>query len=220
LYRTKSILDLPERRDEVYRLQFSPEENEVYQKIKLQTAEIAAAALSSKERGTLSNALSKLNQLRLTCNHGLMQSKKPIAHSSKGSWSSTKAQSVIEEMLENGNAFCSLCDTNIAEVTPEDLDAGSTELPQPNLFSCRQLICGVCLSEGIRDNQCPACPPDRKCTGFEVALTPTPLSTQVTPSQLPEMSISEVPTKIRALLASLERDQPGDKRYIGFVCLV
>ncbi|TVY84300.1 putative global transactivator, partial [Lachnellula suecica] len=123
LYRTKSIIDLPDRHDEVYRLQFSDEESKLYEKVKLQTAEMAADAISSNERGAWRNALSKLNELRLICNHGLMQSKKPLPRSRKGTWTSAKDQSIIEEMVDDGSAFCSLCDTVIAEVTSEDLDA-------------------------------------------------------------------------------------------------
>src|SRR6266487_2423456 len=33
LYRTRSVINLPDRHDEVYRLHFSTEENEVYQKV-------------------------------------------------------------------------------------------------------------------------------------------------------------------------------------------
>lgn len=212
LYRTRSVINLPNRQEEVYRLHFSPEESEVYQTVKLRTAEVAAEAIASKERGIYRNALSWLNQLRLICNHGLMQNRKPIVHSSKGTWPSGRAQSMIEEMLDNGNAFCSLCDTNVAEVTPEDLDASSTELPQPRLFNCLQLICGLCLSEGIRHDQCPACSQERNCTGFEVTLTPVPPSQTLALSKLPEMRPAEIPTKIMALLKSLKSVKSGEKR--------
>ncbi|PVH85120.1 hypothetical protein DL98DRAFT_451840 [Cadophora sp. DSE1049] len=105
LFRTRSVIDLPDRHDEIYHLRFSPEESDIYQQVKLRTAGAVAEAIASKGRGKFRNALSWLNQLRLICNHGLMQSRKPIVHSSKGTWTSVRAQSMIKEMLDNGNAF-------------------------------------------------------------------------------------------------------------------
>lgn len=209
LFRTRSVINLPERHDEVYHLHFSPEERDTYEKAKLRANGVVANAITSKEQGTYRNALSWLNQLRLICNHGLMQSRKPIAHSGKGTWTSIRAQSSFEEMLENGNAFCSLCDAFIAETMPEELNASSTELPEPILFNCLQLICGVCLNQGIIHDQCPACSQKRNCTGIKVTLTPTqPLAT----STLPEMSPAEIPTKVMALLTSLKSAKIGEKR--------
>jgi len=119
---------------------------------------------------------------------------------------------MIEEMLDNGNAFCSLCETAVAETTPEEIDAASTELPEPILFKCLQLICGICLNEGISHQHCPACSQERNCTGFEVTLRPA----QTLPlSKLPEMSPTEIPTKVMALLTSLKDAKLGEKRSVA-----
>ncbi|KAH8588455.1 SNF2 family N-terminal domain-containing protein [Bisporella sp. PMI_857] len=211
LFRTRSVINLPDRHDEVYHLHFSPEESDAYEKVKFRAAGAVADAIAGKEQGTYRNALSWLNQLRLICNHGLMQARKPIAHSSKGAWTSVRAQSSIEEMLENGTAFCSLCDTSVAETMPEELDASSMELPDPILFNCLQLICGLCLNQGIRHDQCPTCSQERNCTGTEVTLAP---AQPLVPSKLPKMSPAEIPTKVKALLTSLKGAKLGDKSVI------
>jgi hypothetical protein len=158
------------------------------------------------------NALSWLNQLRLLCNHGLMQSKKPT-NSGKTSWNSTRAQKLMENMLSNGSALCALCYTNLADAVPEDLDARTTELPSPRLFKCLQLVCGSCISDGFAHNQCPSCLPSKTCVFFEVSLTPMTHSKPSIPKELPVMSPTEIPTKVLALVSALKFADPKEKRY-------
>jgi len=212
LYRTRAVINLPKRRDEVYHLGFTPEESEVYQNIKLRTAQVVTDAISSKERANYMNALSWLNQLRLVCNHGVMQGKKPLIQFEKGPWTSIRAQMIIEEMLDNRNAIYSLCDTSVAEVMAEDLDTKSTEISESVLFGCLQLICGSCLNEGINFDSCPTCSQEQRCVGFRVILTPVSPPQTPGPNSLPEMSPTEIPTKIKALLTALNSAESSEKR--------
>jgi SWI/SNF-related matrix-associated actin-dependent regulator of chromatin subfamily A3 len=78
LCRTKAIIDLPQRRDLVIYLNFSPEEQDLYNKVKDTTIKKFDDALASNptQAGQYINALQWLNELRLLCSHGLVHSER------------------------------------------------------------------------------------------------------------------------------------------------
>lgn len=67
--RTKSVVKLPARKDEIHHLEFTPEERLAYENAR---ATSQTANLSDDQSPTTFNALQHLNTLRLICNHGLM----------------------------------------------------------------------------------------------------------------------------------------------------
>jgi SNF2 family DNA or RNA helicase len=81
LCRTKRIIDLPKREDLIFHLNLSSEEQEHYDRAKERTWRKFDDALSSNplKTGQYLNALTWLNDLRLLCNHGLVQSHRDIS---------------------------------------------------------------------------------------------------------------------------------------------
>jgi SWI/SNF-related matrix-associated actin-dependent regulator of chromatin subfamily A3 len=78
LCRTKSVIDLPKREDEILFLDLSPKEREYYDLVKCNTIQSINEALSHNPLAPNQylNALQWLNELRLICNHGLVHSRK------------------------------------------------------------------------------------------------------------------------------------------------
>jgi SWI/SNF-related matrix-associated actin-dependent regulator of chromatin subfamily A3 len=216
LFRTKAVIDLPERYDEVHHLDFSPAEDEIYQKIRTQTHQMFTNAVTSKnlQKGVYMNALQWLNQLRLFCNHGVMQSKVCTDFTGKGTWTLHKAQRMFNNLLRAGDALCIICYVNLADVTPEDVNANATELPHPRMYQCLHLICGSCIGETMESSRCPACPNGNGYQSFEASAIPVPSPQSPLSKTLPLMNSAEIPTKIMALLASLRDQKTGEKRSV------
>jgi SWI/SNF-related matrix-associated actin-dependent regulator of chromatin subfamily A3 len=216
LFRTKAVIDLPKRYDEVHHLDFSPAEDEIYQKIRTQTYQMFTNAITSKnlQKGVYINALQWLNQLRLFCNHGVMQSKMSAEFTGKGTWTLRKAQRMFDDMFRAGDALCIVCYVNLVDVTPEAVSANATELPHAKMFQCLHLICGSCIGETMESSRCPACPRGSGYQSFEVSTT-SELSPRLPLSKtLPLMNSTDIPTKIVALLASLRDHKAGEKRSV------
>ncbi len=80
LRRSKEVLHLMPRKDHVRRLQFSPSERELYDKIRTRTRDAFPELLSSQAttKANYFDALAWINNLRRTCNHGLTMERSPL----------------------------------------------------------------------------------------------------------------------------------------------
>ena len=222
LCRTKAVVDLPKRFDQVHLLEFSPEENEIYESAKMRTAQLLdnAIAINYTQRGTYLNALKWLNALRLICNHGVMHSKRGLGQTSMekaarcSTWSTSSAQTAFQDMLSAGVAICVGCSVDLAEATCDDFNSNTTELPKPRLSECMFLLCGSCLLRCHGDtSMSSACHHVPKCFSMEVSLT-SPVSPSQFRKVVPTMKPTEVPTKLRALLTDLGNCNDGEKLYV------
>jgi SWI/SNF-related matrix-associated actin-dependent regulator of chromatin subfamily A3 len=71
--RTKNVINLPSRVNEVHHLDFSPPERWKYDTARQETKSLIEEAVSlGAPKGTTVNALQRLNILRLICSHGLL----------------------------------------------------------------------------------------------------------------------------------------------------
>ena len=220
LCRDKTVLSLPNRVNEIHRLDFSVAEKSIYDLAKARTDRLFdnAIALDYTKRGTYLNALQWLNALRLICNHGTMHSKRerhPCAVEGlkvPQAWNTMTAQKAFESMLNAGAAICAGCSVDLADNACEDFRLKTLDLPQPRLSECLFLHCGPCVSRCTEDGtRSSACSHDPGCLTFDVFLTGSK-ETLVSCMKLPFMSSGEVPTKIKALSQSLRSCKIGEKR--------
>ncbi|CAG8975824.1 hypothetical protein HYALB_00009404 [Hymenoscyphus albidus] len=110
--RTKAVVSLPNRVDEVHHLDFTAAERENYDAAKAQSRKLLDEAISSKKEGTKTfNALSLLNNLRLICNHGLLA--KCTAKKTTGRTSQNPNANL--ENLFGGGKTCSICEADLFE---------------------------------------------------------------------------------------------------------
>jgi SWI/SNF-related matrix-associated actin-dependent regulator of chromatin subfamily A3 len=213
LYRTTAVISLPPRSDLVHYLDFNSAENHLYESTKIRTQQVVKDAIGNPRKGVYMNALQWLTQLRLICNHGTMHLQRMAETAfARNSWSSAKAQDMFESMLDAGDALCAMCSLNLADAMLEDVSANATELPQPKLSECLRLVCGSCLTEETESTRCPVCLPISHCRGYKVSFTPTVSSPLSLAKTLPTMSSKDTPTKVLALLASLQSFRLREKR--------
>ncbi len=212
LCRTKAVVDLPRRVDEVHHLDFSPAEHKIYEAAKSRTAQMLDHALSIDytQRMTYLNALQWLNKLRLICNHGVLHSIRDARPKIEPSlaWSQSIAQKAFEDMLDAGAAICVACSVNLVEATSED---AASHLAKPRLSECLFLICGSCLSRCSTESSFSACSHNPKHLTYDVSLEVSTVFV-TKEGETPEIDQTETPTKLRALIEDLQKHQ-DEKRY-------
>ena len=215
--RTKAIIDLPKREDEVHNLDFSAEEQEFYNKTKEGTIRKLDDALSSNplKPGQYLNALQWLNELRLLCNHGLVHSKRDSHMSSNitpqetQTWNKSNANKAFETIVGAGQATCSICDN----VLTDGVGGGSiSDFPKPFLSKCLTLTCGSCIKDSPSGQIVPTCQHVPLCKSIEVSWVPELVANAPTEKQLPIIPPEHVPTKLKALLKALKECPKGEKR--------
>ena len=213
LCRMKAVIDLPKRSDEIHHLSFSAAENSVYELAKIRTARLLDSAIATDyaRRGTYINALQWLNALRLICNHGILHTKRRTRESATGAaggfgtWNALAAQKAFESLLDAGAAICAGCSLDVGQAASEDSSMDTTEVPRPRLSECLFPLCGCCILRYLEhSSDSSACTHSPKCRTFEVSLpgATAPLQSRKAISALDP---AEIPTKIQALLADLQR---------------
>jgi SWI/SNF-related matrix-associated actin-dependent regulator of chromatin subfamily A3 len=215
LCRTKAVIDLPKREDEIRYLDLSPKEREYYDQVKHNTIKKMDEALAHNPLAPNQylNALQWLNELRLICNHGLVHSRKVIdkaavAMSQDQPWNHKIASKAFETLVKAGQAVCKLCGENITEGTGE---AANSEFPKPSLSKCLTLICGSCIQIKVGGQKVLTCSCTPKCPKVDVSWAPE--AADVRPEKsLPAMKPEEASTKLKALLECLQQSPEDEKR--------
>jgi len=219
LCRPKSVVKLPTREDEIHSLDFTPSERELYENAKQRTKKKLDDALATNpmQSGKYVNALQWLNQLRLICNHGHLQSKKGDENipaqmpEQEISWDKETAQIAFDSLIASGTASCSMCMEEITEATFDASGEDEVKLRKPVLSMCLTLLCGSCLLE--RDAEIACCTNHPKCRSTEVTWTDTRTARPTTVKKvLPKMSEDMIPTKLKALMTSLKDRGKDEKR--------
>ena len=222
LCRTKDIIDLPRREDEVHFLDFSPDEKVFYDLARQRTIGKMNDALSSKplQPGQYLHALRWLNELRLICNHGLAHSKRD---SSKARivevqptevWDKVTANKAFETIICANQATCAVCDNVLTDGTGE---ASRSEFPKAFLSKCLTLICGSCVKDFPNKQKIPTCLHNPQCQeiapAIEVSWAPEKVTNTGLGRELPITTPEQVSTKLKTLLKSLQECPSGEKRY-------
>ena len=148
--RTKAVVKLPSRVDEIHHLNFSTAEREKYDAAKTQSRVLLEEAISSGNQGSRTfNALWLLNILRLICNHGLLaqsglESKRLQAQRSLGGWSPGEASESFYGNILGGGASCSTCGANLLGNILEESTAIETQRP---MITSGTMVCEACIAQ-------------------------------------------------------------------------
>jgi SWI/SNF-related matrix-associated actin-dependent regulator of chromatin subfamily A3 len=226
LCRTKAVISLPTRTDELRFLEFSPKEQEYYDIVKQSTIQKMDEALAQNPLAPSQylNALQWLNELRLICNHGLAHSRKApdrdkltAATAAAGApdqpWNHKSASKAFETLVKAGQAVCQLCSENITEGTGE---AANSELPKPSLSRCLYLLCGSCVQIRVGGEKVGTCAcAAKKCPKVDVSWAPEAAEGVAGKERekVPRrMEKGEVSSKLKALLKCLQEAPEGEKR--------
>jgi SWI/SNF-related matrix-associated actin-dependent regulator of chromatin subfamily A3 len=212
--RTKAVVQLPPRVDEIHHLNFTPAEREKYDATKTQSRALLEEAISSGNQGGKTfNALWLLNILRLICNHGLLaqssvENKTSQTQGSLGGWSPGEASDSFHGNILGGAASCLNCSASLLEDILEGLVTSGFET-QRQTTPCDQMICERCISQTSDDRiaQSPSNNWDL-LDGGENSAPATPVIDCDVACTIKYMS-----TKIKALVSDLYKHNTTEKRF-------
>ena len=204
LRRSIATVTLPERRDLVCRLDFSPEEAAIYDRVKKRTNDLLDDATDTNTSSVSEwNLLPWINSLRIICNLGT-RAKVPTANVASQVWDARAAQETFNALVTAGSAICGYCSLDLGAVATEVAD----DSVQPQLSSCSRLVCAACVDKhGHWSNFC----------GHDPSHPVLPVSTLSSTLSSTEDHANEtevMPTKIKALMQDLEQHVHDEKRYV------
>ena len=211
--RTKAVVQLPPRVDEIHHLNFTPAEREKYEAAKTQSRTLLEEAISSGNQGGKTfNALRLLNILRLICNHGLLaqstvENKTSRNQHSIGGWSPGEASDSFYGNILGGATSCLNCGANLLEDILEGSVSSGFET-QRQTTPCDQMICERCISQ-TSDDRIGQWPWDTRdlLDSSENSAPATPVVDCDAAFTIESMS-----TKIKALVADLYKHNTTEKR--------
>jgi hypothetical protein len=212
LRRPKSTVDLPLRDDTIKLLDFRPSERQHYEFVRASATKCLREASENGHRKAFLNALHRVNELRLICNHGI-KDEHFVEHveaidSANSAWTPKAAQTLFDEMEMAGVALCSdpQCGQDLSSRMSSETDMQRME--EPRLAEPSNLFCSTCF-EGITSQSC----------SFHMVCNHLPRCPSVKTQESISKSSSgfgkvpgELPTKIEAVVKDLGELTEGTKR--------
>ncbi|KAI0600378.1 SNF2 family N-terminal domain-containing protein [Biscogniauxia sp. FL1348] len=218
LRRPKDIIQLPPRRDLRYSVNFTPEERELYNDIRMKTIEHLDEALGRRGDPTnpasFVNVLQRIEAMRMVCNLGLSY---PYRHEistrdapGTDNWQAS-AQGALSLRCEMGQIQCHSCRSALDTV--ENLPGDPTQRTESRFFKCLRFICSICVQRLSSDGARVACGHDPPCP---VGAVSTDASTLEESSVLPGSRLgvtlsAGLPSKVAMLLQDLGKLPPDVK---------
>jgi SWI/SNF-related matrix-associated actin-dependent regulator of chromatin subfamily A3 len=201
--RTKSVVRLPSRIDEIHHLEFAPLEREIFNAAKREAVTLLDDAISSgSQAGKSFNALQRLNTLRLICCQGLL-TRSTQAATNNGPiqnfaevWSRSESSVSASGELIASSVSCSFCGVDLLE----DFLEGS---PSTGLDNVQQ-------TDGCGSMLCEQCNFQLKSSGFgqgssqlaeDISNAPSPARSTI--KYLDFAAIGSMSTKFNALLIDI-----------------
>jgi len=214
--RTKAVVQLPPRVDEIHHLDFSSFEKVAYDDAKQFTVRMLDHAISSGDRGrTTFNALQRLNVLRLICSHGLLASQHQIMEQAPTTFTQYCGQEdVIDSLATHGT--CLNCGMDFLEDLVDELPLSYLEPPIRNEVGVRTL-CRNCNSQSSCKTFLQAPLGSRQVfesygtTSGSMSLSPSPTRMGCDGNQ---SRIDSMSTKIKALTEDISKHSSREKKFV------
>ena len=216
--RPRSAIKLPERTDLIQYIHFNTAELDAYRQVESPIAHIIDDALHQESRkpGSYMHTLLRINALRKFCNVGIETRTIETSIGSPGvtepgSWSGSEAHAVVEELLNSGQAVCTLCDSDV-RYTSEDSASPIENLAGAFLTECIRLICLACYRPTGPTDLAPQgiCKDHPACRITQASTTLLPQIGDPAPDRRP--ALHTVSSKVLALRTELQNSK-CEKRY-------
>lgn len=214
--RTKDVVELPPRVDEIHHLNFTKTEMEKYEAAKNTSMTLLEEAISSSNGGGKSfNALRLLNRLRLICNHGVLDqcasdnALSPNSQSLHGEEPPDINDSFFGNLLGLG-VSCASCGANLSE-NVHGISFSTSIASQPQMYTSPSDFCQQCLYQVANDGIAQSPWSDRMAMDSADSSTPT---TPGIDGDFSSYTIESMSTKIKALIADLCKYNATQKRYL------
>jgi SWI/SNF-related matrix-associated actin-dependent regulator of chromatin subfamily A3 len=215
--RSKAVVQLPRRTDEVHHLDFTAAERTKYEATKVQSRALLEGAISSgNKRGKTFNALWVLNMLRLVCNHGLLaksSDERNISQVYQGISNAPSMKITCDSFYSQvlGATACSNCGANLLEELLEGLPSAGLE-EQPQSAPSAAILCEAC-SFHLSGTGLSSMPWHHNLSGDnEGSIGSGPA--KPAKDENPTFHIEGMSTKIKALVADLCKHYATEKRFV------
>lgn len=217
--RTKAVVCLPSRIDEIHHLEFAPPERELYDAAKREAVTLLHDAISSgSQTGKSCNALQRLNVLRLICCQGLLTRSNQAARNNGPLqsfvelWSHSDSPASVSGELLHSSISCSFCGVDLLD----DFLQGSPSTGLDDLqqsYGRGSMLCEQCNLQLNFFGLGQTAKQDRSHLAADTAddLSPAPLLAPMT-KDLDFSAIGSMSTKINALLIDILNHQLNEKR--------
>lgn len=215
LRRPKATISLPSRRDLQYAIDFSPEERDVYNKIRNRAIAKIEDALQSNSDSSKSvayvNILQQIESMRLTCNLGLHYHSRHDGGNQiiTDSWRSM-AQSTFNAQREMEPMTCLCCSSSFS--LAESLLDSADGKGEGQFFRCLKFCCGDCSKRTRQPKRELGCGHSPPCPGATVSLGGHAVEEIASLASLRPQASIELPSKVRALVTDI-KSLPRDVKW-------
>ncbi|KAH6967255.1 P-loop containing nucleoside triphosphate hydrolase protein [Fusarium venenatum] len=216
LRRDKSTINLPPRQDLQCPVNFSPEEQALYDNLREDTKVSINEAMNrdsnSLRPGGYVHILQRIESLRLICNIGLhyhTRHDKVIKNiTGADEWMET-AQTAFNMQREMVSMTCLRC-SSVLDITETVSDSTTTASQNPLFFSCLTFVCAECVQ---RSGQNVDCGHNGGCAVARISMSGESLNASFSDMQ-PQTNIS-LPSKVKALITDIS-NLPSSEKCVVF----
>jgi SNF2 family DNA or RNA helicase len=219
LRRARSTINLPPRQDLVYKIQFTPDERAVYERIRQQAIAKIDEALENDSNtarsGDYVNVLQRIESMRLFSNLGLFyesrHEKPPQTSSEMEDWSKV-AQQTFNSQRDLSGITCLQCSSTLS-LTETLLDDAGSNVGTALYTSCLKFVCSDCLEKLSQTRQSISCGHAPPCQTAPVSTSGLELE-EVDSLHTPKLGFTPIalPSKIRKLIEDI-KSVPGDVKW-------
>ena len=210
LRRSKAVINLPARTDEIHKVDFNDLEAAAYTSAKDGLLHYLKTEVLFPESATYSNILVRINTLRQMCNLGT-----DYAVNTQRSKGCTTQRAMVQELFDimtsAGRTACSKCGDDWAvEANYRNAETAYQTTAQPHMTLCGQLLCPTCSTlaseTSVKDRA--MCQHETPCQLWPVQIS-TDFESPVA------LSTVKSPAKMRALRNDILALPVADKWLVG-----
>jgi SNF2 family DNA or RNA helicase len=217
LRRSKSVVELPARVNDVRRLEFTETELAQYREAENSIASTLDDAIRTGRCASnlYANALQRINQLRMICNLGtFIKFSKEESNKSlpQDQWNDCTAQAYLNSLITVGAAKCAECGVDLESISQHASEESPEKSGGGRLFECLLLLCSQCFQkrDKKRSSHCYSCGKSTPCQSAVVSTScsSSELSNDAWASGHP----TEFPTKVKTLVEDIKSLPSNTKR--------
>lgn len=217
LRRPKKTISLPARRDQLYAVEFTPNERRAYETVRQRAITRIDEALQSGSEASKGsayvNVLQQIDALRLICDMGLHYQSRHNESKALGNataaWTDT-AQQAFNAQREMDTIICLQCASSLT-VTETLLDEGTDTEKLPQFFRCLRFCCGECVNKIRRHGRRVNCGHSPSCPGACVSISDRALEDLPSLDGMAPRRDLVLPSKVQALVTDISSQPEGVK---------
>lgn len=219
LRRTKDIINLPDLKQTIRTLEFSPPERQQYENTKRILMRMIKQRVGATQKCSTFGLFQAHMQMRIFCNHGTYQKQFSWQHGNH----QEECEAIVSELSQNTEITCSGCQQPMPIL-------GSSRVRSPFIEQCHHVLCSECLDESVtwgvdtEPQHCPICIQRQRQPQPQPRAKRSRKRRLLSDNQNPSTATNSVlkdsyfhhdgySTKMRAVIEDVQQDLTKTKRY-------